>query len=330
MNNPTALFTCDCCGKCYRTRSKWIAHGRTHTGERPYICGYPYCGKSYTRSDHLRRHEWSHEERKPFICSRVNCDKTFATKQRLRRHELSHIAKTSFTCSFPNCGKTFRKKKKLAEHCTSHQPSCSEWKSVSSQAPMDKEADCYCRESVNSIGITNSNSSLPPPVQVHDRRIYSNNFCSISEWNEELRCLTEGPSYDQKVHDKIVFPCNYCAKTFSRYSSWLRHVNTHEDSVHVRQVFPCHFPNCVKKFTSSYNRMVHEKTVHERQYCFECSVCCRRFTLESSLQRHIRNVHNDIGNESNTMIEPPFHSVTKDREGAVGKPSVLKALCGKP
>ncbi|GJQ12468.1 hypothetical protein GpartN1_g4259.t1 [Galdieria partita] len=318
MSDSTVLFTCDGCGKSYRTRSKWIAHTRTHTGERPYVCSYPFCGKTYTRSDHLRRHEWSHQERKPFACSRINCDKTFATKQRLQRHEMCHTVKRAFTCSFPNCGKAFRKKKQLAEHCISHQSS-----------------SCYLENVEKKYGGGMSdNSSLPNPVQLPEDWSRCKYFCSVPECSEGSNSFAEFSSHSQEAHDKVVFPCNCCDKTFSKYSSWLRHLNIHEESVQVRQVFPCHFPCCTKKFTSLYNCMVHERAVHEKQYLVECPLCYRRFTLESSRQRHIRKFHNDKDREASkkknnsAVIESGLESSIKSEMG-ITKSNVLKTLCGK-
>ncbi|GJD06391.1 Transcription factor IIIA [Galdieria sulphuraria] len=320
-DDSTALFTCDWCGKSYRTRSKRIAHIRTHTGERPYICSYPCCGRSYTRSDHLRRHEWSHQELKPFTCSRINCAQSFATKQRLQRHERSHSAKMAFTCTFPCCGRAFRKKRQLAEHCLSHS-------SIYSTCNYEDIENKY-EGSVNSIDVGNNSSLL---FQVPEEWTCLPYFCSVPDCNKGFRSYAELSAHCQEAHDKVVFSCNYCDKTFSKYSSWLRHLSTHEESVQVRQVFPCHFPSCSKKFTSSYNCMVHERAVHEKQYLFECSFCERRFTLESSLQRHVRKLHNDDKDreankeQKNSVIESRWEP-SVEREMTYSH--VLKALCGK-
>jgi len=326
-SESSTMFSCNWCFKSYRTRSKWLAHTRTHTGERPYICSYPCCGKSYTRSDHLRRHEWSHQERRPFVCSRVSCNKSFATKQRLQRHEQSHTEKRAFICKFSNCGVSFRKKRQLAEHYNSSHAS----KSFCSYSDSMEETQPHNGEIVHWIDSNSCSSSLSSSFQVPEHWIAFSYFCSDPDCTEGFKSFAELSSHLHKVHKKSWFSCNYCSKTFSKYCAWLRHLSTHQEDVQVRQVFPCHFPNCSKKFTSSYNLSVHEKTVHKKEYRVECSFCCKQFGLDSSLRRHIRNVHREtdtnfhqkdlIGGESCVQT-----SLEKGK--TVTGTQVLKALCG--
>ena len=51
-------FSCNHCGKTFRTKWNLSAHNRTHTGEKPYSC--EICGKSFTQKAHLRSHSLIH------------------------------------------------------------------------------------------------------------------------------------------------------------------------------------------------------------------------------------------------------------------------------
>ena len=70
------------CGKRFLQSGGLVRHRRTHTGEKPNVCGRPGCSERFAclNSAHVR----------PFACDYPGCSKCFAEPWNLVRHKRSH------------------------------------------------------------------------------------------------------------------------------------------------------------------------------------------------------------------------------------------------
>ena len=94
---------------------------RWHTGEKNYICDWPFCEKRFCRSDELSRHKRIHTGEKNHVCP--HCSKMFMRRDHLVKHLRTHaklkINKTPperrrYQCAI--CDKTFTQIEYLAVH----------------------------------------------------------------------------------------------------------------------------------------------------------------------------------------------------------------------
>ncbi|KAM9529143.1 uncharacterized protein ACWYII_041552 [Salvelinus alpinus] len=217
-------FSCGYCEKSLNRKGTLNEHVKTHTGETPFSCDV--CGKSFRHKKNLTEHIRSHTGVKPFSCG--DCGTSFNQKVSLKRHVLTHTGEKSFVCG--NCGKRFRQKVSLNRHMQTH--------------TGEKSFVCgNCGKSFRHKG------TLTAHLLTH---------------------TGEKP-----------FSCGDCGKSFRQKVTLNRHIWAHTGE----KPFSC--DDCGKSFNKKGNLTVHLLT-HTGEKTFNCVDCGKSFRLKENLPVHLQ------------------------------------------
>ncbi|GAB6021327.1 hypothetical protein CHUAL_003937 [Chamberlinius hualienensis] len=100
LGGKTQICSFPGCRLSFRSPSELVIHMRTHTGERPFLCGT--CRYSAKTKHQLTKHERSHFDLRPFKCS--HCSYSTSLSYHLLRHMRIHTGAKPFSC--PHCDYT--------------------------------------------------------------------------------------------------------------------------------------------------------------------------------------------------------------------------------
>ncbi|XP_077492225.1 uncharacterized protein LOC144103356 [Amblyomma americanum] len=110
---PPRIFSCDTCGALFPAQDLLEMHRSTMHPPRPqgrHRCAY--CDFSRDSKSHDTRHGRTHTGDRPFVCE--VCDKGFTRRWNLSRHMLMHLGQKPHQC--PECGQRFSRGYLLARH----------------------------------------------------------------------------------------------------------------------------------------------------------------------------------------------------------------------
>jgi uncharacterized Zn-finger protein len=245
-------YVCGQCGKCFAQNSHLRVHERVHNGEKPYPC--EQCDKRFTTSGNLRLHTRIHSGEKPYLCG--DCHKRFTTSGNLRDHKRIHSGEKPFECIV--CDQTFGRSDHLRSHERTH----------SGEKPFECE---QCGQT-----FTQSNHLLKHKRTHSGEKPFTCEQCGkIFSRGDALR------AHERTHSGEKPFECVVCGHTFAQSGDLVKHQRTHSGEK------PYRCEECGKTFARSGQLRTHERT-HSGKKPFACRHCDRTFSQSGHRRGHER------------------------------------------
>lgn len=267
LESRLRIPTCEDCGKAFADEVGYKKHiascGDTKEGSNVEC---PICRKFVSRYN-FRAHQRTHNSKK-FRCE--ICGNGFVVEKSLRRHVLEvHEKLGRKECEF--CGKVFSDSSGYKRHMAKH--------SEDGMVPCQ-----ICGKLVNKY-------LLASHARTHEPKEYVCDLCGKHFGTK--RCVERHIMYvhakEPKRHQQGSQPpsiCRICGKSYTDPATFKRHLETHSESAKL----PC--PTCNQLFTRS-QLYTHCKIHGPRD--FFCEICGKSFVTNSALQKHIKDVHQRLG-----------------------------------
>ncbi|XP_067636607.1 zinc finger protein 665-like [Eurosta solidaginis] len=267
IRDKNVQYSCDICGKHFKTKWDLKQHKLIHSDEKPHKCDF--CEKRFSRAEYLRQHMRTHTGEKPYKCK--YCDRCFTAKNILNRHFRVHLGDNIRRCEC--CPLTFRLASELRLHSTTHKDEDPETHERNMAALRKEEAKSKVNRDKN---IRDKNEQYQYPCDICGKH-----FKTTSEIKQHKRIHS-----DEKPHK-----CDFCEKRFLRAAALREHLRTHTGE----KPYKCKY--CDRYFTTKRVLNQHLRANHLGDNTHRCEFCPLLFRLASELRLH-STTHKDEDSET--------------------------------
>ncbi|KAL0985022.1 hypothetical protein UPYG_G00151960 [Umbra pygmaea] len=299
---------------------------------KPIKC--PHCNMRFGNQGGFARHMSTHLGQHPFNCKK--CKKGFWNKNFYR----THVRK----CRFLNGIKDERKTDTLIT--SDMDPSLKETVLVFNKGSKTTgtgvlQTNFSCKDDLNST-LQNSSGNQEKGISSNERKnsrqqISGNKYqCSECDksFTDGLLLISHLEDHGREELEKKMNSCQKCGKTFTNPADLPRHMRIHWNEKtytcpECPQTFQyssdldihrtCHDPNrpfackeCHQRFWNSQSLENHESQTHPKELIYTCHVCKKRYSIRSSLVKHMRMKHQ---NEKNINLDCLIKENKKEAQG---------------
>ncbi|XP_062533931.1 transcription factor grauzone-like isoform X2 [Armigeres subalbatus] len=344
-------FKCSHCSRACPSRQALRRHiQQVHTPEdaKIYDCGE--CGKKFSTSKGLARHEKLHDEgsnvkrrtrvvdNEKIIAENINlecdsCQKKCDSFGSLQRHSSTEHSKLAYVFC---CGLRFNKKPRLIDHVLFHlDPTSFQCKICHRNLPHTESLKRHMDSNHAPEETKTLKCSICPKMFTHQKFLriherYHNRKWSCDICDKKFICEALLKQHHKSIHTKeLNYVCHVCARTFSIYTSYRSHLETHSEtpkkkpqkprvqcsvcnawtgklSQHMRlhsgtQTCEICGTECKNAITYRYHMKNHETGD------FMCSVCDKGFKKEITLKEHMAS-HTGVTLYSCDFCDRTFNS----------------------
>ena len=251
------------CGAVFPLKQHLTRHARLHENPRPFKCNWEGCSESFAKHEKLRIHLCLKHTGEPIYRCEKCPSAQFNTKAERNRHEKTAHSSRMYACGYEGCGQTFTKWTLAVAHRKE------EHKTLSTTCLMCEECGRGHFKSEASLRQHCRMHGQPAPVPVK----HACPQCSAKEFSSRAALK----AHLKAVHSSdLPYVCPECGKGYG-YKALLKR---HEERGHSLKPSP-----------ESESESEKVKVVTEKERCFSCNDCHRRFFRQYDLDRHINSIH---------------------------------------